>query len=164
MKLFKYFSHLGYLILTAAFLLTPFLAIHNLLGYSGEAGSPAGLVLSAESTAFNRYLRYLNSQPVTGSRETLSVYVFPGQTTSYRDIYQVKNTKSRPIQLRLSDIRIGSPADSEINTVFYFADKPVTGPVILAPKESTSVSVQVTASATFKEPSPLEISFTLEME
>ncbi|MEK7610803.1 MAG: hypothetical protein AAB486_00325 [Patescibacteria group bacterium] len=164
MKPFKYFSHFGYLILTAAFLLTPFLAIHNLLGFSGEKDLPTGAVLSAESTAFNRYLRYLNSQPRTGSRETVSVYVFPGQTTSYRNIYQVKNTKSGPMQLRLTDVRINSLAEPDINAVFYFADKPVTGPVTLSAGERLPVSLQVTASVALKEPSPVEISFTLEME
>lgn len=164
MKPFKYFSHFGYLILTASFLLTPFLAIHNLLGFSGEKDLPFGTVLSAESTSFNRYLRYLNSQPRTASRETVSVYVFPGQTTFYRDIYQVKNTKSGPMQLRLTDVRISSLAGTDINAGFYFADKPVIGPVTLSAGGRLPVSLQVTASSALKEPSPVEISFTLEME
>ena len=141
-------SHFGLLALTAAFLSTPFLASRTLLSFSGEKPVESGTVLSAESSAYNRYLRY----------------VFPGQTTSYKAVYQVKNQQSRPVAARLVDVNLKSPGLTGVQVNAYFGPDQNYSRVMLNPGESAPVNLQLSAPPSLTQPIPVEVSFSVEIE
>lgn len=163
MKISKFLSHFGFFILTAAFLTLPVLSAHLFLSFSGDGPVERGTVLSAESSSFSRYLRYLNTQPLTGFRPTVSVYVFPGQTTSYRNVYQVKNRESRPLQVHLTNLQVNA-APVEVQANVYFGENPAAAHSLLPPGQGLTVTLRLTASTALPQPRPVEVSFSLETE